>query len=70
MTESDLQDEMSILNLACGQLGNELAQGRLQVAHKVYDTLGSIMKKFAACEAAVAERSKSNGRTDPAQPQA
>lgn len=70
MTESELQEEMSILNLACGQLGNELAQGRLQVAHKVYATLGSIMKKFAAYEAAVAERGKINGRTGPDQPQA
>lgn len=65
MTESELQEEAGILNLACGQLGNELAQGRLQVAANVHRQLGAILKKFASLEQHVATlKATSNGRAE------
>lgn len=68
--ESDLQDEAGILALACGQIGNELAQGRLAVAADAYRKLGAVMKKLASLETAAAEmgRPKSNGHKAPAAP--
>jgi len=66
MTESELQEEAGILNLACGQLGNELAQGRLQVAANVHRQLGVILKKFAALEEAASAqmKAKPNGHAE------
>ena len=66
MTESELQEEAGILSLACGQLGNELAQGRLAVAQRAYVTLGSILKRYAALEQPALEHVKrvANGHAE------
>lgn len=50
MTDEDIQEEAGILALACGQLGVELAQGRLGTAQSVYRRLGVILKKLAVLQ--------------------
>lgn len=68
MTESELQEEVSILNLSCGQLGNELAQGRLAVAQRAYATLGSILKKYVALGELAQQHAKcANGQAETGQ---
>jgi type IV secretory pathway TrbL component len=62
MTETEIQEEAGILALACAQLGNELAQGRIQAAEGVHKRLGAILKKLAALEEMAA---KPNGHAEP-----
>ena len=53
MTESELQEEAGILSLACGQLGNDLAnfgaqlaQGKLNVLEHVHGQFPAVAEGF------------------------
>lgn len=52
MTQEEIQIEAGILELACAQLGQQLAASRLAVAPVVYRQLGIILGKLAQLEAA------------------
>mgnify|MGYP001606684550 FL=1 len=64
MTEDDIKEEAGILALACGQLGAELAQGRLAAAEAVHRQLGAILRKFGALQETAAQQmqAKTNGQ--------
>ena len=71
MTREELEAEAGILDLACGQLGSELAQGRIRVAAAAYRRLGTIVRKLMQIEAAAqalstAEVKKADAKSDDA----
>lgn len=50
MTQEELQEEAGILDLACVQLGRELAEGRLQMLKHVAVRLGVLVRKLEKLE--------------------
>lgn len=58
MTQEEMQEEAGILDLACVQLGRELAEGRIQVLKHVAVRLGALVRKLEKLEKAVEEMKK------------
>lgn len=52
MTKEEIEEEAGILDLACAQLGQELAQGRLRAAKEVHRKLASILRRLERLETA------------------
>jgi hypothetical protein len=68
VTDSELQEEAGILSVACGQLGQDLAHGRLNVLENVHRQLSAILSKWHKPQAigmsGQMQNAKANGKDE------